>query len=72
MDKLRTGMTIVLLGLLAACGSDNENEVQQQEPQGVLSNRQQEALDAANSVEQILLNSAEDRDKELEARLRPR
>ena len=72
MDKLRTGMTIVLLGLLAACGSDNENEVQQQEPQGVLSNRQQEALDAANSFEQILRNSAEDRDKELEARLRPR
>jgi hypothetical protein len=65
-----TGMTIMLLGLLAACGSDTENETQEQAPQGVLSTQQQQALDAANSVEQILLDSAQARQKELEARLR--
>ena len=74
MNKSRIGMTIVLLGLLSACSSDdeNENQVQEQEqaPRGILTNRQLQALDGANSVEQILLDSAEARKKELEAQLR--
>ncbi len=74
MNKFRIGVTIVLLGLLSACGVDNENEneVQQQTPQGVLTNQQQQALDVANSIEQTLLDSAEERRKELEAQLQQR
>ena len=74
MNKLQIGVTIVLLGLLSACGADNENEneVQQQTPQGVLTNQQQQALDVANSIEQTLLDSAEERRKELEAQLQQR
>lgn len=63
-------MSFMLFALVAACGSDDENEIQEQAPQGVLSTQQQQALDAANSVEQILLNSAQARQKELDARLR--
>lgn len=70
MDKSGSVIIIVLLGLLVGCGSDNANETQEQAPQGVLTNRQQQALDGAASVEQILLDSAADREKELEARLR--
>ncbi|MCH8265255.1 MAG: hypothetical protein IIC10_07635 [Proteobacteria bacterium] len=70
MDKPGSVFIIVLLGLLVGCGSDNPNETQEQAPQGVLTNRQQQALDGAASVEQILLDAAADRDKELEARLR--
>lgn len=70
MDKLGSVIIIVLLGLLAGCGSDDTNETQDQAPQGVLSSRQQQALDGAASVEQILLDSAADREKDLEAQLR--
>ncbi len=59
-----------MLSSLCACSSDNEDENPEQAPQGVLSTQQQQALDAANSVEQLLLDSAEQREKELEARLR--
>tara|TARA_B100000959_G_scaffold278948_1_gene338261 strand:- start:1252 stop:1431 length:180 start_codon:yes stop_codon:yes gene_type:complete len=57
--------------MLSACGSDNETalETQQQEPRGVLTNQQQQALDAANTIEQAMLQSEEDRRKELEAQL---
>jgi hypothetical protein len=60
--------------LLNACGADSEesnvNQQTEQSQQGILSNQQQKALDAARSVEQTLLNSAADREKQLEARLR--
>lgn len=69
MNKSRIGVTIVLLGLLSACSSDNENETQEQAPRGVLTNQQLQALDAANSVQQTLQDSAEERRKELEAQL---
>ena len=70
MDKPGSVFIIVLLALLVGCGSDNANETQEQAPQGVLTNRQQQALDGVASVEQILLDAAADRGKELEARLR--
>lgn len=74
MNKSRIGVTIVLLGLLSACSSDseNENETQEQAPRGVLTNQQLQALDAANSVQQTLQDSAEERRKELEAQLQQR
>ena len=73
-------MRILLLGLLStlsvllnACGADREESSLVQEPeqrqQGILTNQQQQTLDAAKSVEQTLLHSAADREKELEARL---
>jgi|ETNmetMinimDraft_13_1059891.scaffolds.fasta_scaffold19985_3 hypothetical protein len=71
MNKSRILITILLSGMLSACGSDNETalETQQQEPRGVLTNQQQQALDAANTIEQAMLQSEEDRRKELEAQL---
>ena len=60
--------------LFNACGADSEesnvHQQTEQSQQGILSNQQQKALDAARSVEQTLLNSAADREKQLEARLR--
>lgn len=74
MKILLLGMLVTLLPLLNACGAERESTNLTQEPeqsqQGILSNQQQQALDAANSVEQTLLNAAADREKELEARLR--
>lgn len=70
MGKLNSGMIIMLLGMLVACGPEGENPTQAQESKGILTNRQQQALDGAASVEQILLDSAADREKELEAQLR--
>jgi hypothetical protein len=74
MKNLLLGITATLLALLNACGADSEESNLTQEPeqsqQGILSNQQLQALDAARSVEQTLLNSAADREKELEARLR--
>ena len=70
MDKPGSVFIIMLLGWLVGCGPDNANETQEQGPQGVLTSRQQQALDGAASVEQILLDAAADREKELEARLR--
>ncbi len=62
------------LTLLTACGSESDESTTAQQPaqaqQGILTNQQQTALDAANSVQQTLLDSAEQRQKELEARLR--
>ncbi len=71
MNKSRILITILLSGMLSACGSDNETalETQQQQPRGVLTNQQQRALDAANTIEQAMQQTAEDRLKELEARL---
>jgi hypothetical protein len=73
MKISRFGIAVLLSGLFSACGSDNETSVetatQQQQPRGVLTNQQQQALDAANALEQTLQQSAEDRQKELEARL---
>ncbi len=71
MNKSRILITILLPGLLSACGSDNETaiETQQQQPRGILTNQQQQALDAANTIEQAMQQSAEDRLKELEAQL---
>ena len=73
MKILLSGMLATLLTLLNACGADRESTNLNQEPeqsqQGILSNQQQQALDAARSVEQTLLNTAADREKELEARL---
>jgi hypothetical protein len=75
MKNLLLGLVTTLLTLLSACGADSEDSNLSQEPeqsqQGVLSSQQQQALDAARSVEQTLLDSAADREKELEARLRP-
>ena len=74
MKILLLGLVVTLLTLLSACGADSEEsnltEESEQSQQGILSNQQQQALDAARSVEQTLLNSAADREKELEARLR--
>ncbi len=74
MKILLLGITATSLALLGACGADREESNLTQEPeqsqQGILSNQQQQALEAARSVEQTLLNSAADREKELEARLR--
>ncbi|PCI75711.1 MAG: hypothetical protein COB20_12270 [SAR86 cluster bacterium] len=74
MRLLSLGVIATLLTLLNACGADSEepNLTQEPEPsqQGILSNQQQQALDAARSVEQTLLDSAADREQELEARLR--
>lgn len=75
MKILPLGIIATLLALLSACGADSEESNLTQKPeqsqQGILSNQQQQALDAANTVEQTLLNAAADREKELEARLRP-
>ncbi|MDA0279586.1 MAG: hypothetical protein O3C29_03970 [Proteobacteria bacterium] len=74
MRILLPGIIPTLLMLLNACGADSEesnvNQQTEQSQQGILSNQQQKALDAARSVEQTLLNSAADREKQLEARLR--
>lgn len=74
MKIFLVGITIILLPLLSACGADSEEsnltQESEQSQQGILSNQQQQALDAARSVEQTLLDSAEERQKELEARLR--
>lgn len=74
MKILLVGITVTLLPLISACGADSEEpnliEEPEQSQQGILSNQQQQALDAARSVEQTLLDSAEERQKELEARLR--
>lgn len=74
MKILLIGIVTTVLPLLSACGADSEESNLAQEPeqsqQGILSNQQQQALDAANSVQQTLLDSAADREKELEARLR--
>ena len=74
MKNLLLGLVTTLLILLGACGADSEesNLIQELEQlqQGILSNQQQQALDAARSVEQTLLDSAQERQKELEARLR--
>jgi hypothetical protein len=71
---LLVGITVTLLPLLSACGADSKESNLLQEPeqsqQGILSNQQQQALDAARSVEQTLSDSAQERQKELEARLR--
>ena len=68
------GVVATSLALLSACGSDSEGpnltQESEQSQQGILSSQQQQALDAARSVEQTLLDSAADREKELEARLR--
>tara|TARA_B110000483_G_C17807676_1_gene393886 strand:- start:53 stop:286 length:234 start_codon:yes stop_codon:yes gene_type:complete len=73
MKILLSGILSALLTLLNACGADSEetNLTQESEPsqQGILTNQQQQTLDAAKGVEQTLLNSAADREKELEARL---
>ena len=72
MYIIRIGITLLLSGLLSVCGSDNETNSEtdvQQQPRGVLTNQQQQALDAANALEQTLQQSAEDRRKELEAQL---
>lgn len=74
MKILLLGVIATLLILLNACGADSDEPDLTQEPgqsqQGILSNQQQQALDAASSVEQTLLDAAADREKELEARLR--
>lgn len=74
MKKMQIGIIALGLALLNACGPDTEESIMTQEPeqtsQGILSNSQQQALEAAASVEQQLLDSAADRQKELEARLR--
>ena len=73
MKTLQLGIITTLLVFLCACGGDTEDtsldQAPEQSPQGILSNQQQQALDAARDVEQTLLNAAEERKKELEARL---
>ena len=74
MKIVSLGLAATLLTLLSACGADSDESNVTQEPEqaarGILTNQQQQALEAANSVEQTLLDSAADREKELEARLR--
>ena len=74
MKNLLLGLVTTLLILLGACGADSEDSNLSQEPeqsqQGILSSQQQQALYAARSVEQTLLDSAANGEKELEARLR--
>ena len=74
MKTLLIGIVATALTLLSACGADSEDGNSSQESaqsqQGILSDSQQQALDTARSVEQTLLNSAADREKELEALLR--
>ncbi|NKB32672.1 MAG: hypothetical protein GKR91_06205 [Pseudomonadales bacterium] len=74
MKILSFGMIISLLTPLTACGSDSEETNVSQEPaqsgQGILTNSQQQALDSARTVEQTLLDAAEQRERELEERLR--
>jgi ABC-type phosphate/phosphonate transport system substrate-binding protein len=74
MRILLFGVIATLMTLLNACGADSEEsnltQAPEQSQQGILSNQQQQALDTARGVEQTLLNSAADREKELEARLR--
>ena len=74
MKIVLLGVIITLIPLLNACGADSEGPNLTQEPnqsqQGILSDQQQQALEAANSVEQTLLDAAADRAEELEARLR--
>lgn len=74
MKNLFLGLVATFLALLSACGADSEDSNLTQEPeqsqQGILSSQQQQGLDAARSVEQTLLDSAAEREKELEDRLR--
>lgn len=74
MKNLLLGLVTTLLILLGACGADSEESNLIQEPeqlqQGMLSNQQQQALDAARSVERTMLDSAANGEKEIEARLR--
>ena len=70
MKILKIVATLMLLLLSSGCDTGNESDTQVQTPQGVISSQQREAIDAANSVEQVLLDAAEDRRKELEAQLR--
>ena len=74
MKILLVGITVTLLPLLSAYGADSEESNLIQEPaqlqQGILSSQQQQALDAARSVERTMLDSAANGEKEIEARLR--
>ncbi|MBL4821366.1 MAG: hypothetical protein JKY98_10325 [Gammaproteobacteria bacterium] len=66
------GAVVLSVCQLTACGPNNESTLQDQAPQGVISTQQQDALNAANGVEKILLDSAEERRKQLEAQLQNR
>ena len=75
VKKLKIESAILLAVLFTGCSSDDISEDQAQQepeqaPRGILTNQQRQALDGANSVEQILQDSAEARQKELDARLR--
>lgn len=70
MKNLKIAATLMFLGIFSGCDTDSESNPQGQTPQGVISSQQREAIDAANNVEQALLDAAEERRKELEARLR--
>ncbi|GJM14274.1 MAG: hypothetical protein DHS20C12_26770 [Pseudohongiella sp.] len=75
MKLLRLGVIAAAIALLNACGADSDepSPTQAQPPaqtaQGILTNSQQQALDAANSVQQTLLDAAADREEELANRL---
>jgi len=69
MKNLKIAATLMLLVISTGCDTDDESNTQGQTPQGVISSQQREAIDAANSVEQALLDTAGERRKELEAQL---
>jgi len=69
MKNLKIAATLMLLVISTGCDTDDESNTQGQTPQGVISSQQREAIDAANSVEQALLDTAKERRKELEAQL---
>lgn len=73
MKILLLGVIATSLSLLSACGADSDEPTLTQETEqsarGILTNSQQQALEAASGVEQTLLNSAADREKELKDRL---
>ena len=54
---------------LMACGSEQESSINADDVRGVLSGQQQNAIEAANEVGDILQQAAEDTEEELNKRL---
>ncbi|MBT3530262.1 MAG: hypothetical protein HOF74_04295 [Gammaproteobacteria bacterium] len=68
-SKVKTILVLSASLFLLACSSEEEPAINTQEARGVLTEQQQNALDAANSVADLLQDAADDTEKELKERL---
>ncbi len=68
-NLLRIFVVATVLPALMSCSAEQDALTPVTESRGVISNSQQQALEAANTVEQTLLDAAAQREKELQERL---